>query len=73
MAVDDSVKAFDGHLKSDKVMLLKATELPRCLRFLETMNGIEVRGSPGKAKPPTLLCLPVMKEKMHLLYENEAP
>lgn len=49
------VKAFDVHLMSDNIMLLKVTVVPRCLCFLETMNGTEIRGSLGKAKPPTLL------------------
>lgn len=65
---DDSVKGFDRHLLCDNVVLLKAIVLPRCLRFLLTMNGIEVRGSLGKTKPPTALCLPIPIEKNHLLY-----
>ncbi len=60
---DESVKAFDEHLVSDNVVLLKVTELPRCVCFLETMNGNEVKGSPGKARPPALLCFPIMREE----------
>lgn len=30
---------------------------------LQTMNGIEVRGSLGEARPPDSLCLPIMKGK----------
>lgn len=46
----------------DNGMLLKVTVLPRRVCFLEAMNGIEVRGSLGKARPPALLCLPLMEE-----------
>lgn len=47
---DGSVKAFDGHLMSDNVMLLKMTVLPRCVCFQET-PWIELRSGVQWGKP----------------------
>lgn len=65
--------AFDGHLMSDNVMLLKVTALPRCRCFPGSHEWNWGQGFTGKSQTSHFTVSSDPKQEVHFWDENGAP